>query len=166
MAEAAYGPAGMITSGVEFDRRDRVRLAESYRLLEHALTYLKGDGPEGMTAYLVLLDPYLGDPADPSLVNEWRKKRPGLVEWHDYAIGKLAEYLKHKDLYVVWARRMTSREEKQVERRNDELFRLYQTYRDGDGMSRNKAIETASEHCGYSRSRGYEIVELREGKAS
>jgi hypothetical protein len=61
---------------------------------------------------------------------------------------------------------MTSREEKQVERCNDEFFALYRRYRDEEKMSRNKAIETAAEHCGYSRSRGYEIADIREGKAS
>lgn len=78
----------------------------------------------------------------------------------------LAILLPGVDLYVVFPKRMTSREERQVERRNDEFFALYRRYRNVERMSRNKAIETAAEHCGYGRSRGYEIVELREGKAS
>ncbi|CAA9417696.1 MAG: hypothetical protein AVDCRST_MAG03-2314 [uncultured Rubrobacteraceae bacterium] len=49
---------------------------------------------------------------------------------------------------------------------NDELFGLYKNFRYGDGLSRNKAIEKAAEHCGYGRSRGYEIVGIREGKAN
>lgn len=49
---------------------------------------------------------------------------------------------------------------------NDELFGLYEIFRYGDGMSRNRTIEKAAEHCGYGRSRGYKIVEIREGKAS
>jgi hypothetical protein len=106
-------------------------------------------------------------------VAEWRRKAErgneeakGALELHDLALRVLAILLHGVDLYVVFPRRMTSREEKQVERRNDEFFSLYKRYRHEDGMSRNKAIETAAEHCGYGRSRGYEIVDLREGKAS
>ena len=117
--------------------------------------------------------PYLSDTADPSIVAEWRRKAErgnedarGAVELHDLGVRVLAILLHGVDLYVVFPKRMTSREEKQVERRNDEFFALYRRYRDEERMSRNKAIETAAEHCGYSRSRGYEIADLREGKAS
>jgi hypothetical protein len=67
-------------------------------------------------------------------------------------------------MVLVFLKRMTSCEEKQVERRNDEFFSLYLRYRDEERMSRNKAIETAAEHCGYGRSRGYDIADLREGE--
>ncbi len=84
-----------------------------------------------------------------------------LFTWrHDRAIETLCIFLEVHDLYVVWPKRMTSMEEKHIERRNDEFFALCRRYR--EEMSRNRAIETAAEHCGYSRSRGYEIVELRE----
>jgi len=88
------------------------------------------------------------------------------LELHDWAVRVLAILLHGVDLYVVFPKQITSREEKQVERRNDEFFALYRRYRDEDKMSRNKAIETAAEHCGYGRSRGCEIVDVREGKAS
>ena len=165
VVDASYGPAGMVLAGAQFDDRDLKLLAQSYEDLENALTVLRADGHQGMTCYLMLLSPYLGDPGDPSIVSAWREKKPGAAEWHDLAVEKLAGYLCHKDLHVVWPKRMTSRQEKQVDRMNDELFGLYKNFRYGDGMSRNKAIEKAAEHCGYGRSRGYEIVEVREGKA-
>lgn len=171
--DASYGLAGLIEAGSEFAPRQRTALAESYQKLELALKVLKG---EDFPAWLALLTPYLGDPGDPSVVARWRedaKKQPPagftgrlFSERHDRAIEKLAGYLAEHELYVVWPKRMTSREEKQFERRNDEFFALYERYRFEDRMSRNKAIETAAEHCGYGRSRGYEIVDLREGKAS
>jgi hypothetical protein len=76
----------------------------------------------------------------------------------------LAMFLEDRNLYVVFPKRITSREEKQVDRMNDEFFGLYKTFRYGDGMSRNKAIEKAADHTGYSQSRAYEIVGLREGE--
>ncbi len=57
-------------------------------------------------------------------------------------------------MYPVWSKRMTIREEKQVERLNDESFSLYKSSRYGDGMRRDKAIEKAAEHCGYGRRGG------------
>lgn len=60
---------------------------------------------------------------------------------------------------------MTSREEKQAEWRNDELYATYRRLREGR-VKHGKAIETAAEHCGYGRSRGHEIVGLRERKAN
>jgi hypothetical protein len=48
---------------------------------------------------------------------------------------------------------------------NDEFLGLYKTFRYGDGMIDNRAIEKAADHTGYSRLRGYELVEVREGKA-
>jgi AraC-like DNA-binding protein len=88
------------------------------------------------------------------------------LQRHDQAIEQLAENLEDTDLHVVFPKRMTSREEKQVDRGNYELFSLYRIFRDEEGMSRNKAIETAADHCGYGRSRAYEIVSIREGRES
>jgi hypothetical protein len=67
-------------------------------------------------------------------------------------------------MYAVWPKRMTIRKDKQVERMNDGFFGLYKTFRYGDGMSQNKAIEEAAKYTGYDRSRGYQIVQVREGK--
>ena len=119
VAEANYGPAGIITSGAEFGMADEpvnlTRLAESYQFLEYALTYLKGDGPEGMTAYILLLVSYLGDP---SIVDEWRRKRPELADWHDLGIRKLAGYLARKDLYTVPTKLLSEGEERRMEDQN------------------------------------------------
>ena len=193
VVDAAYGPAGYIGAGQAFDKADRRLLAESFAHLEHALTLLQ---KEHMAAYLVLLSPYLSDPADPSLVEAWRererkwerererlrqtkaktdaeraerqrrlaeheKKKPRLAEWHDLAVDKLAGYLERVDLYVAWPARMSSQQETQIERRNDELYALYRKLRE-EKMGKTKAVETAAEMCGYSERRAWEIVRSRE----
>ena len=170
VADASYGPAGLIEAGQGFDKKHRTRLKKTYRDLDHALRLLKAADHD---LWIALHRPYLSDTADPSIVAEWRRKAErgnedakGAVELHDLALRVLAILLHGVDLYVVFPKRMSTREEKQVDRMNDEFFALYKTFRYGDGMSRNKAIEKAAEHCGYGRSRGYEIVEVREGKAS
>lgn len=164
-AMSGYEPGFPI--GARLSKLDKKLLTKSLEHLGHALTMLRADY---YGAYSAISLAYLQDSADPSMVEDRRKKAGSsesarrFVTDHDRGIEDLAFYLRKVDLYVPWTKRMTSREEKQVERRNDELYRLYLDYR--ESMSRNKAIETASEHCGYSRSRGYEIVDLREGKAS
>ncbi len=104
---------------------------------------------------------------EPERVGEWEKghPEPQLIHRHDEAVGRLAEYLATTDLYVVFPRRMTSREETEVQRRNDEFFALYQKFRD-EKMGKTKAVETAAEMCGYGATRAWEIVGLREGRAS
>lgn len=207
-----YGPGGVIERGAEFkrlttDERDALHL--TYRLVEYALTMLKGEGAVGMSAYLVLLSPYLGDPGDPSLVTRWRKQeekwreelkqveeklaeefedseekscsaqrrlecackkwreenpKPRKAEWHDKAIDMLAAYLRAREdqLFVIFPKRMSSMERDQIERRNMEVVEVFRAFHYGDGYSRNKSIEKAAEHCGYSRSRSYEIVDIHE----
>jgi hypothetical protein len=59
---------------------------------------------------------------------------------------------------------MTSREEKQVDRRNDEFYGLYRQFR-AERMGKTKAVETAAEMTGYSQSGTWAIVKLREGVA-
>jgi hypothetical protein len=168
LRSAEYTSGGYIESGDEFHPHDRRRLAESMDYLRHALTLLR---IEDFDAWLSLRRPYLSDTADFALVSEWREKARrgsedarGVIELHDRGVGRLAGYLANTSLYVVFPKRMSSMREKQIERRNDELWSLYKTFRYSDGMSRNKAIEKASEHCGYGRSRGYEIVDGREGR--
>lgn len=80
-------------------------------------------------------------------------------------MGRLADYLAATDLYVVFPKRMTSREEGQVERRNDEFFALYLKLRE-EKMGKTKAVETAAEMCGYGATRAWEIIKLREGKSA
>jgi hypothetical protein len=150
-----YGPAGMIFKGMAFDPKQRGMLEESFDLLEKALTLLKG---EHFEAWLLLHGPYTGDPA---IVDMWRKKRPGLAQWHDLAIEQLATYLKNQDLFVAWPAHMTSRKDTYVKDRNDEFYALYQKLR-REGDTKRKAIHTAAEWCEYSEIRGYEIVRLRE----
>jgi hypothetical protein len=147
--DASYGPAGLIEAGQGFGEKHRARLAKTYRALGHALKLLKI--------------------ADPSIAAEWRRKAErgnadarGALELHYLGVRVLTILLHGVDLYVVFPKRMTCREEKQFERRNDEFFALYRRYRDEDRMSRNKSIETAAEHCGYGWFRGYEIVDVRE----
>lgn len=165
VVDASYGPAGYVEAGAGFDARDVRLLAESYEHLQDALTVLQGDGHEGMACYLHLLSPYLGDPADPSIVAEWREKRPGVARWHDLAVEKLAGYLRHKDLHVVWPKRMTGQQERQIDRRNDEFFRLYRELR-GEGRGKTNAVKTASAITGYSERRGWQIVQVREGSGA
>jgi hypothetical protein len=60
----------------------------------------------------------------------------------------------------VFPKRMTSREEVQVDRMNDESSG-YETFCYGDRMSRNKAIEQAAKHTGYDRFRGCQMMDIR-----
>lgn len=71
MTNTAYGPNGMVLAGTQFGKRDRARLAESYRHLEHALKMLK---QQDFRAWMSLATPYLGDPGDPSVVAQHRRK--------------------------------------------------------------------------------------------
>ncbi len=169
VVDASYGPAGMVTTGAAFDERDVPGLRKSYDKLEHALTMLK---QEDFRAWMSLVTPYLGDPGDPSVVAEHRRKADeGLfsarlfVDRHDRALRLLAMFLEKERLHVVFRKRMTSREEKQIERRNDEFFGLYRRLRE-EGKRKTPAVETAAEMCGYGPTRAWEIVKLREGKAS
>jgi len=158
-----YGPAGMIVAGTAFRGYHVEMLRESFEALDHALSLLQNAGPLENAAYLVLLAPYLGDPADSSLVNEWRKspndERPG---WHDFGIGRLAYYLRNTDLYVPWSSRMQTRKPETVKQMNDEFYSLYAKLIK-EGETKRKAIQTAAEWCDYSEQRGYEIVRVREG---
>lgn len=168
VVDAAYGPAGMIASGAAFEERDVPGLKKSYEKLEHALTMLKA---EDFRAWMSLVTPYLGDPGDPSVVAEHRKKaEEGLfsarlfVDRHDRAVRLLAMFLEKERLHVVFPKRMTSRGEKQIERRNDEFFSLYRRFRK-EGKKKSSAVETAAEMCGYGRTRAWEIVGAREGSS-
>lgn len=161
MRGAAYGPASLVEAGAYWPRKWRAAAATTYGKLEHALTMLKNGGVSDRLAYLTLLTPYLSDPADPSIVNEWRKDRPGLVEWHDLAIKRLAGFLAGHDLFVIWPARMTSNEAKRIEQRNDELFALYQRLRN-EGTRKTEAVKSAALMCGYGERRAWEIVKARE----
>lgn len=166
MRGAAYGPSALIEAGVYFPKKWRPALAVSFEKLQHALTLLQHDGSEGRMSYIVLLGPYLGDPADPSIVNRWRKNRKKyghLIDWHDTAVRKLATYLRGHDLFVIWPKRMTSQQAQQIENRNAELFGLYQRLRE-DGVSKTEAVRQAALMTGYGKTRAWEIVSIRESE--
>lgn len=165
VVDASYGPAGIVMAGTQFEDRDRKLLAQSMADLENALTILKADGHIGMTCYLLLLSPYLGDPADPSIVSGWRKSQPGAARWHDLAIEKLAHYLRRVELHVVWPKRMTGQQEEQIDRRNDDFYRLYRQFR-AEGQGKTSAVKNAAVMEGYSERRGWQIVGVREPRKS
>src|SRR4051794_23051365 len=150
----------MIVAGMAFDKEHLGMLEETFKLLDHALVLLKRYHFE---AWLLFKRPYTGDPGDPAIVDEWRKKRPGLIEWHDCGVEKLAGYLEGKDVYVPWPSRMQTRKPSSVKEMIDEFYALYRKFRD-EKTSKTKAVNTAAEMCEYSQSRAWEIVGLREGK--
>ena len=154
-----YGPAGMIVEGMVFETKNWAWQKSTFEWLDHALTLLKR---EHFEAYLVLLSPYLGDPGDHTIVDGWRKKRPGLAKWHDYAVKKLAKYLRHKNLCVPKVNRMTTRKPENVAERNDELYSLYLKIRE-EGEGKTRAVKDAAAMCDYGLTRAWEIVQLREG---
>ncbi len=71
VADASYGPAGLVREGAEYAQRDREALRRSIRLLRAALVLLRR---EDRRAWEALVNPYLGDPGDPSMVDDWRRK--------------------------------------------------------------------------------------------
>ena len=87
------------------------------------------------------------------------------VDRHERAVRLLAMFLEKERLHVVFPKRMTSREEKQVERRNDEFYSLYRRLRE-EGKRKTQAVEDAAVMCGYGKTRAWEIVGAREGRAA
>lgn len=75
----------------------------------------------------------------------------------------LAGYLKDHDLFVLFPKRMTSQEEKHIQRRNDEFYAQYRRLRE-EGKKETPAVEDAAVMCGYGTTRAWEIVGAREGK--
>ena len=166
-----HGPAGMIYAGMEFKPEERALLAESYKWLDKLLALLK---VEDFDAWASLTKPYTGDPADPSIVEHWRKHgRVENIEARDRGIRRMAELADELDLdfWVAWPSRMSTRQEKQVEKMNDEFYRLYEQFLAENretGMGKRKgaadAMQKACEMCGYSVRRGQEIVQVRRGE--
>ena len=160
VVDAAYGPAGYIEAGMYYPKRDRGRLAKSYEDLGHAITIEKRTA-EGFLAWVLLLEAYFGSEADPDVVNRWRRAGDYRIVRHDAFVEHLAYHLRKTDLYVVWPKRMTSQEEKQIERRNDELYGMYKTLR-SEGRGKSQAVKEAATRCGYSERRAWDIVRTRE----
>lgn len=170
LKDASYGPAACIETGAAYPKGQRAGLRKSYRLLDAAIELEKRTA-EGMAAWLLLLGPYFGDPGDPDIVRRWREVGDERIGWHDWFVDRLAGRLAHKDLYVVWPARMSTRQEKQIEKRHNEFYEEYQQIKAEklkEGMSQRKAnkkaVDTASARCGLSLRRGYEIVQVREGR--
>jgi len=163
IAEASYGPAAYIYAGQELTKEQRKDLAPSYKLLEHAITLLKAEGQLGFTCWLMLLTPYLGSEADPSVVQVWSARGDHRKEYHDKGVERLAYFLRHERLYPVWASRMTSNEEEQIDRRNTELYAVYNTLR-AEGNRKTESVKKAAAICGYAERRAWDIVGAREPK--
>lgn len=179
MSNEDYGPAGLIFAGTEFDRPDLFE--ESFYALRAALVLLR---KEDFQAWASLVDPYLGDPADASMVDDWRKKlveldkenaqlkkagkRPRValvvprmfLERHDRAVEKLAEYLKNEDLHVIFTKRMSEEEEKKMEDQNQEIAAVVQRLRAG-GLTVAAAVAQTAEDYGVSQGMVERIVEFR-----
>lgn len=92
VSEAAYGPAGLITTGAGFEKRDIESLKASYKKLDHALEILN---EMDWRAWMSLNDPYLSDIADYSVIEDWRTKIQALDKENE-AIRRENERLKKK----------------------------------------------------------------------
>lgn len=171
LRSAEYASGGLVMEGAYYDRAEVVDLKRSFDDLEAALVRL---GTADRQAYYALIPPYLSDPADPSMVDDWRKKTKQIVRGrlfivrheravanHDVAIELLAMDLSRTELYVKWPKRMTSQQADQIEKRNAELYETYQHLRE-EGRGKTRAVEEAATRCDYSRSRAFVIVGLRE----
>jgi hypothetical protein len=77
VSQASYGPAGLILAGAEFKAGDIASLEESYFYLNIALHLLRR---EHFQEWGALIEPYLSDIADSSVVEDWRKKVGALDE--------------------------------------------------------------------------------------
>jgi hypothetical protein len=143
-----------------------------------------GERITGSAAYAVLIDPYLSDPADASMVDDLRAKvaeidrenerrlmakqplRVAMVsprrflERHDAAISWLAWYLEHVDLYVVFPRRMSETEAAKIEHQNAEIYAVFQRLR-VSGLNTGDAITQTAEDFGVSQGAVERIVEFR-----
>ncbi len=178
MRDASYGPAGLIFAGVEFKRSDRLLLRESFGALRRALILLRldkrtiakyenGDEITGISAWSALLEPYLSDPADPSIVDDWRRKAQAgyisarrFVERHDAAVERLAEYLRNEDLHVVFSKTMSENEEAKIEHQYAEMYAVFQRLR-VSGLSVPIAMAQAAENFGVPVDVIERVVEFR-----
>ncbi len=172
--DASYGPAGLIWRGMEYGKSDRAALARSLARLRLALRVLRY---EDFDAWASLVNPYLGDPADSGMVDDWRRKVAELdseneairrdnerrrkkgrpekpervrfvfarmqLERHDRAIRKLAGYLKHTRLHVVFPRLMSERERAAGESANAQIYAFYERVRVAGRTHRGAIGQTA-----------------------
>jgi hypothetical protein len=85
VSQASYGPAGLILAGAEFKAGDIAGLEESYFYLNIALHLLRR---EHFQEWGALIEPYLSDVADSSVVEDWRRK-VGELDDHNAKIRSL-----------------------------------------------------------------------------
>ena len=158
MTDVNYGPAGFIEEGAEFEKHDRNRLAYSMDLLEEGLRHL---ARTNFPLWYVLKEPYLADPADPSMVDDWREKERPQVMLHDKAIEELADYLKDEDLHVVYPKLLSQREEKDIEESNAAMLAFYRRLK-RSGSSHNSARKQTAENYQVSTDAVQRIVDVQE----
>lgn len=179
--DASYGPAGLITTGAGFEKRDIERLRDSYKKLDKALKILQ---EMDFLAWVALQEPYFSDAADSSVVNYWRKmleeldkenerrrkaKKPEKVghvymrlqlDRHERAVKTLARHLKNVDLHVVYPKLMSQRERAAGEAHNAQVYAYYQRARVA-GRTHRGAISQTAVKFGISEDEAERIVEFR-----
>lgn len=164
MAEASYGPAGFIEAGMEFEKYDQRRLGEAMDSLEEALGHL---ARTNFPLWYILQEPYIDDPADASIVDEWRKKAPksdscaARIGLHDKAVRELAAYLKDEDLHVVYPKLLSQREEKDIEEANAAMLAFYRRLIRG-GSTHASARKQAAENFQVTIDAVQRIVDVRD----
>ncbi len=171
----------MILTGAEYKRRDVEPLKKSYRILNVALRLLRR---EHFQLWGSLIEPYLGDPADSGVVEEWRRriaaldaenarrlkrKKPPRValvftrlqlERHDRAVWWLARCLKGGDLHVVNPHLMSASEEAAGEEANAQIFAYFEQVRVA-GRTKAGAASAAAWKFGISEDEVWRVIEFR-----
>ena len=122
---------------------------------------LKGDGPLGMGAFLVLQRAYLQDDADPTRVQRWRESKPTTAEWHDLGVGQLAFYLRFRRLYPIEPKRLSESEDKSIENKNAAMYADFQRLR-ASGMREREAVQEVAFTAGVLPEYVERIVEFRD----
>ncbi len=152
--DASYGPAGLITTGAGFKEGDIEDLRDSYRKLNAAIRRLRRehkprwveewrpfrhkDAPrilrrDRFPLWAVLIGPYLGDPADPSIVDDWREKVRALDKENTeirksnekrealLRKGKKAHPYQYPKVRYVFARRQLERHDRAIKALAEDL---------------------------------------------
>lgn len=168
VTETSFGPAGFIYEGMEFrdelNKSARRDLEESLDLLEEALAELRRSN---FPLYYILKDPYLQDPGDPSIVDQWRKLAPvsescaARVSMHDKAVAFLAEYLEDEDLSPFYPRLMSEKESRDVEDGNAAMLAFYRRQL-RRGSSHRIALRDTAEQYKVSEDYVQRIVDVKD----
>jgi hypothetical protein len=144
-------------------RQEKKLLSHSLENLRHALTMLRVDDYD---AYSAINLAYLPDGADPSMVEDRRKKAgfsqsaKRFVIDHDRGIEDLAFYMRKVDLFVPWTRPRSAKEEKRIEESNAAIAADYEDLR-RSGIKQDDAARRVGELHGVGRTRVLQIVEMR-----